>query len=274
MEAVLAERLKQGPDPGHVGIRGAHHAVACACLGIGRRAGEGHIYHGGSSFPDADGDGLEAGSHAVVPDLQPSAALRRCMAGRNRGLRRNIVAVILRGPKRNRVPREPVDLVPDVSGEDSKMKIAVAGDAAGQPLVHVLHAHLGATPGLDVEDASTPEDGMSEYYADHADRVAGKLLAGEFDRAILVCGTGIGMCISANKVPGVRATLTHDTYSARRAALSNNAQIITMGARVIGPELAKDIAETWLAETFDRTGPSARNVAAINVVDAKYSATK
>lgn len=154
------------------------------------------------------------------------------------------------------------------------MRIAVAGDTAGQPLVHVLHAHLGATSGLDVEEASTPEDGTAEYYADLADRVAGRLLAGEFDRAILVCGTGIGVCISANKVPGVRAALTHDTYSARRAALSNNAQIITMGARVIGPELAKEIAETWLAETFDRTGPSARNVAAINAVDAKYSATK
>ena len=82
------------------------------------------------------------------------------------------------------------------------------------------------------------------------------------------------MCISANIVPGIRAALTHDTYSARRAALSNNAQIITMGARVIGPELAKDFAETRLAETFDRTGPSASNVAAINAVDARYSALK
>ena len=73
--------------------------------------------------------------------------------------------------------------------------------------------------------------------------------------------------------PGIRAALTHDTYSAERAALSNNAQIITMGARVIGSELAKAIADAWLAETlnFDPAGKSAGNVCAIDEVDAKYS---
>lgn len=98
------------------------------------------------------------------------------------------------------------------------------------------------------------------------------MLAGTYDRAILVCGTGIGVCISANKVPGIRAALTHDTYSAERAALSNNAQIITMGARVIGSELAKSIADAFLKETFDPDGRSAGNVAAIDAVDAKYNA--
>ena len=87
--------------------------------------------------------------------------------------------------------------------------------------------------------------------------------------AILVCGTGIGVCISANKVPGIRAALCHDTYSAERAALSNNAQIITMGSRVIGSELAKAIAEAYLAQSFDEKGRSASNVAAINDLDAK-----
>ncbi|TIX93687.1 MAG: RpiB/LacA/LacB family sugar-phosphate isomerase, partial [Mesorhizobium sp.] len=85
---------------------------------------------------------------------------------------------------------------------------------------------------------------------------------------ILFCGTGIGVSISANKVPGIRAALTHDTYSAERAAKSNNAQIITMGARVIGPELAKAIVDTWLASEFDEQGPSAGNVQAINRLDA------
>ena len=90
---------------------------------------------------------------------------------------------------------------------------------------------------------------------------------GEYDRGILICGTGIGVCISANKVPGIRAALTHDTYSAERAAKSNNAQIITMGARVIGPELAKAIVDTWLASEFDPKGASAANVEAINKLD-------
>ena len=83
------------------------------------------------------------------------------------------------------------------------------------------------------------------------------------------------MAISANKVPGIRAAQCHDTYSAERAALSNNAQIITMGARVVGTELAKAIAETFLANTldFDENGRSVGNVNAINEVDAKYNKT-
>ena len=107
-----------------------------------------------------------------------------------------------------------------------------------------------------------------------ADRLAAALAEGSARRGILVCGTGIGVCISANKVPGIRAALTHDTYSAERAALSNNAQIITMGARVIGPELAKAIADAYLAQSFDENGRSAGNVQAINEVDVKYSAAK
>lgn len=96
------------------------------------------------------------------------------------------------------------------------------------------------------------------------------MLAGKYDRAILVCGTGIGVSISANKVPGIRAALCHDTYSAERAALSNNAQIITMGSRVIGSEVAKSIADAYLAQTFDENGRSASNVAAINELDSKF----
>ncbi|AGY91866.1 hypothetical protein SPICUR_04435 [Spiribacter curvatus] len=76
--------------------------------------------------------------------------------------------------------------------------------------------------------------------------------------------------MSANKVPGIRAAQCHDTYSAERAALSNNAQVITMGARVVGTELAKAIVDAFLACRFDPQGRSAGNVAAIDRVDAKY----
>ncbi|MEM7695523.1 MAG: RpiB/LacA/LacB family sugar-phosphate isomerase [Pseudomonadota bacterium] len=150
------------------------------------------------------------------------------------------------------------------------MKLAIAGDSAGTPLVTVLVEHLSKTHA--VEDLSHAPEG-SEFYADLADRVASKVIEGAYDRAILVCGTGIGVSISANKVAGIRAALTHDTYSAERAALSNNAQIITMGARVIGPELAKSIADTFLGLSFDEGGRSARNVAAIDGVDARYRAS-
>nr|WP_276206146.1 RpiB/LacA/LacB family sugar-phosphate isomerase [Thioclava sp. F42-5] len=89
----------------------------------------------------------------------------------------------------------------------------------------------------------------------------------------LCCGTGIGVCLSANKVPGIRAAQTHDTYSAGKAATSNNAHIITMGAWVVGAELAKDIADAFLASSFDPEGKSADNVQAIDAVDAKYHTT-
>ena len=147
------------------------------------------------------------------------------------------------------------------------MKIVLGADSAGKPLLDVIAAHLAQKAELSVTDLS-----RSGFYADMAEHVAKTVVAGEFDRAVLFCGTGIGVSISANKVPGIRAALTHDTYSAERAALSNNAQIITMGARVIGPELAKSIADAFLKETFDPNGRSAGNVAAIDAVDAKYNA--
>ncbi len=149
------------------------------------------------------------------------------------------------------------------------MKIAVAGDSAGEGLAKTLADHLKASH--EVAEISRTDAGPDAFYAKLADRVANEVLQGKYDRAILVCGTGIGVCISANKVPGIRAALTHDTYSAERAALSNNAQIITMGARVIGPELAKAVADAFLRETFDPAGRSASNVEAMNQVDAKYS---
>lgn len=151
------------------------------------------------------------------------------------------------------------------------MKIALGGDSAATSLLPLLEQHLAARPDLTVVNLSTRPDGGTEYYAEIAERVALRVASREFDRAILVCGTGIGVSMSANKVPGIRAALVHDTYSATRAGLSNNAQIITMGARVIGPELAKAVVDAWLATNFDPTGASANNVAAINALDEKYA---
>lgn len=142
------------------------------------------------------------------------------------------------------------------------MKIALGADSAGKPLLDVIEAHLKAKGEHQISNLS-----QSGYYADLSADIARKVKKGEYDRAILCCGTGIGVCISANKVPGIRAALTHDTYSAERAAKSNNAQIITMGARVIGPELAKAIADSWIASEFDPKGSSAANVEAINKLD-------
>ncbi|HEV7253014.1 MAG TPA: RpiB/LacA/LacB family sugar-phosphate isomerase [Mesorhizobium sp.] len=142
------------------------------------------------------------------------------------------------------------------------MKIAIGADSAGKPLLDVIAKHLAAKENVEVADLS-----QSGFYADLSKTLAESILQGENERGILVCGTGIGVSISANKVPGIRAALTHDTYSAERAAKSNNAQIITMGARVIGPELAKAIVDKWLESAFDPAGPSAENVRAIDRLD-------
>jgi D-erythrulose 4-phosphate isomerase len=148
------------------------------------------------------------------------------------------------------------------------MKIAIAGDSAGEELAKLLADYLKEE--YEVDEISRGETGPDAFYANLSERVANQVTSGAYHRAILVCGTGIGVCIAANKVPGIRAALAHDTYSAERAALSNNAQIITMGARVVGPELAKSIAEAFLKKSFDVNGRSAGNVAAIDAVDAKY----
>lgn len=148
------------------------------------------------------------------------------------------------------------------------MKVAVAGDSAGVGLARVLADYLKDR--FEVFEVSNNESNPTEFYANLGDRVASGVRRGDYDRAILVCGTGIGVSIAANKVPGIRAALCHDTYSAERAALSNNAQIITMGSRVIGAEVAKAIADSFLANAFDVNGRSAGNVAAINEVDSKY----
>ena len=149
------------------------------------------------------------------------------------------------------------------------LKLAIAGDSAGADLADTLAAHLDSS--YEVSVLSHHPESADELYANLCDRVCSDLVNGKFDRAVLVCGTGIGVCISANKVPGIRAALCHDTYSAERAALSNNAQVITMGARVIGAELAKTIADAFLSNTFDEAGRSAGNVRAIDEVDAKYN---
>lgn len=150
------------------------------------------------------------------------------------------------------------------------MKIAVAGDSAGCQLAGMLASYLKTRPAMEVADLSSADNNPGEYYANIADRLAQAILAGQFERGILCCGTGVGMAISANKVPGIRAAQTHDAFSAVRAAKSNDAHIITIGARVIGPELAKNIVDAWLASEFDPKGPSADNVDAISELDSRY----
>jgi ribose 5-phosphate isomerase B len=120
--------------------------------------------------------------------------------------------------------------------------------------------------GYEVKDYG---NGTEQDYPDVAAEVAEAVARGEHDRALLVCGTGLGMAITANKIHGVRAVTAHDSYSAERARKSNDAQVITMGARVIAPEAAEKVLEHWLASEFEG-GRSTPKVEKMKEVDARY----
>jgi len=150
------------------------------------------------------------------------------------------------------------------------MRIAIGCDDAGEPLLNTVEALLRERDGIDIINLSVADTEAVEHYPDVAERVALAVANDGYDRGILVCGTGIGMAITACKIPGVRAALCHDTYSAERSRKSNNAQILTMGARVIGSELAKSIVETWLVSEFDDSSPSAPKVRRMDEIDTKY----
>lgn len=136
------------------------------------------------------------------------------------------------------------------------MKIGIGSDSNGFELKEMLKKHL-ASEDLEIIDYGVDANGKTDYPR-IAEGLANDIVANEIERGILICGTGIGMAISANKVKGIRAAQTHDVYSAERAQLSNNAQIITIGSLVVGPELAKKIAETFLNNSFtlDERGKS------------------
>ena len=144
------------------------------------------------------------------------------------------------------------------------MRIVVAADSAGVELKNDLRAQLSAdsrvTEVIDVGVADADDD---RAYPLLGLAAAETIARGEADRGVLVCGTGIGVAIAANKVQGVRATVAHDSYSAERSVKSNSCQVITFGARVIGPELAKKIVGEWLGYTFDTSSPSADKIAHI-----------
>ena len=146
--------------------------------------------------------------------------------------------------------------------------IAVGADDAGAPLLEHLVGYLRDL-GHEVQDyGAEPDRDYPDVAADAAEAVA----AGRHDRALLVCGTGLGMAITANKVPGVRAVTAHDPYSAERARKSNDAQVLTMGARVIAPQAAEKVLDHWLDSEFEG-GRSAPKVEKMKRVDERHRAT-
>ena len=141
------------------------------------------------------------------------------------------------------------------------MKLAIGCDHNALGLKNIIIDFLKEREDIELQDLGTYTSEPVDY-PDIAQKVAQAVAKGDYERGILICGTGMGMDIAANKVRGIRATVCHDVYSAERSRKSNNAQIMTMGAQIVGPELAKKLVEVWLASEFQggRSAPKVKKI--------------
>ncbi|MFE9846564.1 RpiB/LacA/LacB family sugar-phosphate isomerase [Streptomyces goshikiensis] len=145
------------------------------------------------------------------------------------------------------------------------LRIAVAADLAGREYKHMLLPLLRGHPLVAAVVDVLPRQGVT--YPEAAVAAANLVRDGAVDRALLVCHTGLGMAIAANKVRGIRAVTCHDSYSLRASVLSNDAQVLAIGQGVIGPALAKQLATEWLHHRFDPAASAARKVALIEAFE-------
>jgi len=150
----------------------------------------------------------------------------------------------------------------------SGYRIIVGADDAGFAYKEILHGDLKADDRVaSVEDIGVDADNHTPYPT-VAIAAAEKIASGEADRALLICGTGLGMAIAANKVEGIRAFTAHDGYSVERGVKSNNAQILCMGQRVVGIELARKLTSEWLDHQFDPESASASKLTLLSEYEA------
>jgi ribose 5-phosphate isomerase B len=155
---------------------------------------------------------------------------------------------------------------------ESKFTIVIGCDEAGTRFRDVLAADLRRDERVEAVIDIGVAGNDTTAYPHIAVAAARMVVEGRADRALLICGTGLGVAISANKVPGIRAVTAHDMYSVQRAILSNDAQVLCLGERVIGLELARVLVREWLAHRFDPQSASADKVAAIGAYEAAHRA--
>jgi len=144
--------------------------------------------------------------------------------------------------------------------------ILLGADHLGLSLKNALKEHLKKN-GYEVEDIGVDNEDPVDY-PDVGEKLARKIANGDSERGILFCGTGAGMAIVANKIPGVRAVCINDPYTAERAIASNNAQVVTLGSLIVGPEVGKKLVDIWLENDF-QGGKSLPKVEKINKLDLK-----
>jgi ribose 5-phosphate isomerase B len=155
------------------------------------------------------------------------------------------------------------------SSDEERWRIVIGSDDAGFEYKDVLKRDLEASVLVElVVDIGVDASGHTPY-PEVAIEAAEMVANGRVDRALLICGTGLGVAISANKVPGIRAATAHDSYSVERSVMSNNAQVLTMGQRVIGVELARRLVSEWLTYRFDESSESAEKVSVLTDYEAR-----
>src|SRR5207249_4159456 len=150
------------------------------------------------------------------------------------------------------------------------MRVAIGADHAGFALKQLIGGDLRDL-GHEVIDLGT--DSMDPVdYPDYAEAVGKVILDGKADRGVLVCGSGVGACVAANKLPGIRAALCHDSYSARQGVAHDDVNVLCLGARVIGPELALEVLRVWLAARFSEGERHKRRLAKIEALEKQAQA--
>ena len=152
------------------------------------------------------------------------------------------------------------------------MKLVTASDHAGFLLKEDVRAYL-AKQGHEVVDLGVHSTEPSDY-PDAAEAVGDAIKAGVAKRAVLICGSGVGVCVAANKIPGIRAGMCHDHYSAHQGVEHDDMNVLVLGARVIGTETAHDVIDSFLAANFVATEPRfVRRFNKVLAIEAKYSKT-
>jgi ribose 5-phosphate isomerase B len=149
------------------------------------------------------------------------------------------------------------------------MRIALGADHAGFELKRELTAGL-AQQGHEILDVGTFTAAAVDY-PDIAEAVATAIRDGKVDRGIIVCGSGAGVSVAANKFPGIRAAVCHDAYSAKQAVEHDDLNVLCLGARVIGASVAKLLAETFIAASFSAEDRHLRRLAKIDAIETKFS---
>ena len=145
------------------------------------------------------------------------------------------------------------------------MRVAIGGDHAGFAMKTEIASRLAAS-GHQVEDVGAFDASPSDY-PDFARSVAQRVVSGDCERGVLVCGSGVGASIAANKVPGIRAALCHDTFSARQGVEDDDMNVLCLGARVIGPLLAQEVLRAFLAARFSGAERHVRRVGKIRSIE-------